>query len=257
MVHRNGSSERHGASPSRRIPEATVARLPLYYRALLGLAEIEVPTVSSDELAMHAGVSAAKLRKDLSYLGSYGTRGVGYDVSFLLRQIGKELGLDQTWAVAIVGVGNLGSALANYRGFKERGFEVVALFDSAPEKVGTSIAGITVSHLDDLPEVCQQRGVQIGIIATPAQAAQYVAEKLIGAGVKSILNFAPVELRVPHDAVIRKVDVAVELQILAFYRQQDLSRRGIIERTPIETDGEGEHSGVDAALGAARRGDEG
>jgi redox-sensing transcriptional repressor len=212
---------------SSKIPEATVSRLPLYYRALLGLSEMDVPTVSSDQLAMMAGVNAAKVRKDLSYLGSYGTRGVGYDVEFLLRHIGKELGLEKPWTVAIVGVGNLGSALANYKGFSARGFRVAALFDADPKKIGTSVGDLTIDSVEDIESVCKKEGVEIGIVAVPAAHAQQVTDRLVAAGVKSILNFAPIEVRVPQDVVMRKVDVAVELQILAFYRRQDLTRTGI------------------------------
>ncbi|QCW78167.1 redox-sensing transcriptional repressor Rex [Streptomyces sp. S6] len=138
------------ATRSRGIPEATVARLPLYLRALTALSERSVPTVSSEELATAAGVNSAKLRKDFSYLGSYGTRGVGYDVEYLVYQISRELGLTQDWPVAIVGIGNLGAALANYGGFASRGFRVAALIDADPAMAGTPVAGIPVQHTDDL-----------------------------------------------------------------------------------------------------------
>src|SRR5947199_2288326 len=137
----------------RRIPEATVARLPVYLRSLLEVAEAKTTTISSERLAELAGVNAAKVRKDLSYLGSYGTRGVGYDVEYLLYQISRELGLTQDWPVAIVGVGNLGHALANYRGFSARGFRIVALLDSDVAKVGERLGGIAVRHMDDLDSV--------------------------------------------------------------------------------------------------------
>ncbi len=225
-VHDDHESSPASRKPSR-IPEATVSRLPLYYRALIGLQDMEVTTVSSDQLALMSGVNAAKVRKDLSYLGSYGTRGVGYDVSFLLAQIGKELGLDKPWTVAIVGVGNLGSALANYKGFGARGFRIAALFDADPAKIGTNVGGITVSSMDEVEAVCKKENIDIGIVAVPAEHAQEVTDRLVSAGVKSILNFAPIEVRVPHDVVMRKVDVAVELQILAFYRRQDLTRPAI------------------------------
>src|SRR3989440_3731803 len=142
-----------GERPRRRIPEATVARLPLYLRSLVELAETKTTTVSSERLAELAGVNAAKVRKDLSYLGSYGTRGVGYDVEYLLFQISRELGLTQDWPVVIVGVGNLGHALANYRGFSARGFRVAALVDADRSKVGEEVAGVTVRHLDELPAI--------------------------------------------------------------------------------------------------------
>jgi redox-sensing transcriptional repressor len=205
----------------RAIPEATVARLPTYLRALLELAEKHgAMTVSSEELARLAGVNAAKVRKDLSYLGSYGTRGVGYDVEYLLFQITRELGLTKDWPVAIVGVGNLGRALASYKGFTERGFKVAGLFDIDDGMVGREIGGVAVRHLDDLKEVVTDEDICIGIIATPPQAAQEVADRLSDAGVRSILNFAPAVVNVPPDVTIRKVDLSVELQILAFYQQR-------------------------------------
>jgi redox-sensing transcriptional repressor len=207
----------------RRIPEATVARLPVYLRCLLEVADTKVTTVSSERLADMAGVNAAKVRKDLSYLGSYGTRGVGYDVEFLLYQISRELGLTQDWPVVIVGLGNLGHALANYKGFSARGFRVVALVDADPTKVGERIGDLTVRGMDDLPAIGAEEHPAIGIIATPAPAAQEVADRLVAAGVSSILNFAPTVLNVPDDISIRKVDLSIELQILSFYQQRQAS----------------------------------
>ncbi|HET7653716.1 MAG TPA: redox-sensing transcriptional repressor Rex [Acidimicrobiales bacterium] len=208
------------ASRRRAIPEATVARLPVYLRCLVELAESRTATVSSERLADLAGVNAAKLRKDLSYLGSYGTRGVGYDVEFLLFQISRELGLTQDWPVVIVGIGNLGHALANYRGFTARGFRVVALVDADPNKVGEHVAGLHVRPLDELPAIVDDEGAAIGIIATPASAAQEVADRLVDAGVGSILNFAPSVISVPDGVSLRKVDLSIELQILSFYQQR-------------------------------------
>jgi redox-sensing transcriptional repressor len=206
---------------NRPIPEATVARLPVYLRALLDLAEgRQALTVSSDELAHMAGVNAAKVRKDLSYLGSYGTRGVGYDTEYLLYQITRELGLTQDWPAAIAGVGNLGRALASFKGFSERGFRISALFDVDEDVVGMRVAGIVVRHLDELKEVVAEEGISIGIITTPAFAAQEVADRFVDAGVKSILNFAPAVVVVPPDVSIRKVDLSIELQILSFYQQR-------------------------------------
>lgn len=207
----------------RRIPEATVARLPVYLRSLYDLAGERVANVSSERLAELAGVNAAKVRKDLSYLGTYGTRGVGYDVNYLLYQMNRELGLTQAWPVIIVGAGNLGRALANYAGFDERGYPVAALVDVSAEKVGSTISGFVVHHLDELPELVGAReGGVIGIIATPAPVAQDVAERLVAAGVNSILNFAPIVLSLPRHVSVRKVDLAVELQILSFYQQRRL-----------------------------------
>jgi redox-sensing transcriptional repressor len=208
----------------RGIPEATVARLPLYLRALQALSERGIPTVSSGELAAAAGVNSAKLRKDLSHLGSYGTRGVGYDVEYLIYQISRELGLTQDWAVAIIGVGNLGRALANYGGFGNRGFRIAALLDEAPDVVGSEVAGLTVRHSDPLESVVRSEKIAIGVIATPASAAQRVCDRFVAAGVTSILNFAPVVLNVPEHVDVRKVDLSIELQILAFHEQRKSAR---------------------------------
>ncbi|GAA4057269.1 redox-sensing transcriptional repressor Rex [Nonomuraea sp. NPDC050663] len=217
-------SRRPSPTRDRGIPEATVARLPLYLRALTGLAERGIATVSSEDLAAAAGVNSAKLRKDLSHLGSYGTRGVGYEVEYLVYQISRELGLTQDWAVAIVGVGNLGRALANYGGFVSRGFRVAALLDADPEVVGDTIAGLNVVHIDELETVIKRRGVSIVVLATPAQAAQAVCDRVVNAGVTSILNFAPVVLSVPESVEVRKVDLSIELQILAFHEQRKADR---------------------------------
>ena len=213
----------------RTIPEATVARLPVYLRSLVGMAERNVHTVSSEQLAASAGVNSAKVRKDLSYLGSYGTRGVGYDVEYLIYQIRRELGLEQAWPVVIIGVGNLGRALANYDGFEERGFKVAALVDADTELVGTTIGDLSVEHIDDLDRVVKEHGIAIGVIATPARPAQEVCDRLVTAGISSILNFAPALLQVPPGVSLRKVDLSTELQILSFHEQRraavDLVRR--------------------------------
>jgi redox-sensing transcriptional repressor len=187
-----------GQRSRRRIPEATVARLPVYLRILTEQFDDGAHNMSSDELAELAGVNAAKVRKDLSYLGSYGTRGVGYDVEFLVYQIRRELGLTQDWPVIIVGAGNLGQALAGYGGFNERGFPVGGIVD------------VDV----------HSRKISIGVIATPATASQDAADALVAAGVTSILNFAPTVLSVPHGISVRKVDLAVELQILSYHEQR-------------------------------------
>ncbi len=196
-----------------------MSRLPLYSRALLEMADQAIGTVSSEQLAEQAGVNAAKVRKDLSHLGSYGTRGVGYDVAELVDEIARELGLTHDWPVAIVGLGNLGRALANYRGFGARGFRVVALVDADPTKVGEVVGDLAIDAIADLDEVVAAREVAIGVIATPATAAQEVSDRLVAAGVGSILNFAPTVVAVPPGVSLRKVDLATELQILSFYQQ--------------------------------------
>lgn len=204
----------------RRVPDATVARLPVYLRCLRGLQQQDVETVSSERLADLAGVNAAKVRKDLSYLGSYGTRGIGYDVEYLVYQVSRELGLTQVWPAVIVGVGNLGRALADYAGFTERGFPVVALVDADPAKAGAKVGGMAIRPLGELPELVAEHGIAVGIVATPSEAAQAVTDLLVDAGVGAILNFAPSVLSVPDDVSLRKVDLAVELQILSFHQQR-------------------------------------
>jgi redox-sensing transcriptional repressor len=201
----------------RSIPEASVARLALYLRMLGELGEQGAETVSSDELAAATGVNPAKLRKDLSYIGSYGIRGVGYEVKALVHQLERTLGVNHRQAVALVGIGNLGHALAGYSGFGGRGFPVAAQFDVDPDLVGIHINGILVEHVRSIPQVCAERGVTIGMVATPGPAAQGVCDLLVESGVRCILNFAPVVLQVPHEVEVRKVDLAVELQILAFH----------------------------------------
>lgn len=237
---RNGDGD-HGTtevSGRRRIPDASVARLPVYLRSLYELMGEQISNVSSERLAELAGVNAAKVRKDLSYLGSYGTRGVGYDVEYLLYQMNRQLGLTRQWPIVIVGAGNLGSALANYGGFDDRGYPVAGLVDVDPAKIGRISNGVTVRHIDDLPEMVDPDGGSIGVIATPAGAAQDAADRLVRAGVRSILNFAPVVLVVPEDVSIRKVDLAVELQILSFYQQ----RRTFLVAQPTVTLGPTEPS---------------
>ena len=206
-----------------RIPEATVARLPVYLRALNTLADGGTTTCSSEELAGAAGVNSAKLRKDLSHLGSYGTRGVGYDVEYLRYQIAREIGLTQDWPVVIVGIGNLGHALANYSGFSSRGFRTVALLDADPERTGQVVAGMKIRSFDELDAIVREHGVAIGVIATPAAAAQDVCDRMVAAGVSSVLNFAPTVLAVPDDVDVRKVDLSIELQILAYHEQRKAS----------------------------------
>ncbi len=202
------------------IPDATVARLPVYLRALNQLADQEIDTVSSGALAEAAGVNSAQLRKDLSYLGSYGTRGVGYDVEYLRFQIGREVGSAHDWPVIIVGLGNLGTALANYSGFYNRGFRVVGLIDPSPDLVGNRIHGLEISDLVDLESVVSRTGAAIAVIATPSDAAQGVADRLVYLGVTSILNFAATVLVVPDHVNVRKVDLGQELQILAYHEQR-------------------------------------
>jgi redox-sensing transcriptional repressor len=229
---------------------------------LYALADHGVATVSSEELAAAAGVNSAKLRKDLSHLGSYGTRGVGYDVDYLVYQVSRELGLTQDWPVLIVGAGNLGRALANYGGFASRGFRIAALADTDPSVVGTVIARHTVRSAADMEDVIHRFDVAIGVIATPAAVAQNVCDRLVAAGVRSILNFAPIVLSVPSGVDVRKVDLSIELQILAFHAQRrgalvrpdDRGRGGRVVGVQIDgVPGEDLDVGVAAELGESGR----
>jgi len=223
-AHKRGTVGR--VADERAVPEATVARLPVYRRCLLDLAAAGESTVSSARLAELAGVNAAKVRKDLSHLGTYGVRGVGYDVENLLGQMGQALGLDEEAPVVIVGLGNLGSALSAYAGFTTRGFPVAALVDTSPEKVGMRVNGLRVHHLDDLAELVDSLGLTVGIISTPAEAAQNAADALVAAGIRSILSFAPTIISVPERVPVRKVDLATELQILSYYQHHGPTESG-------------------------------
>lgn len=209
----------------RAIPDAAVARLPVYLQILSGLVTQDVHQLSSDQLAALAGVNAAKVRKDLSYLGSYGTRGVGYEVEYLVYQIKRELGLLNDWNVVLVGAGNLGNALANYSGFASRGFSVAAIVDIDDKKVGNLVGEIRVQHVSELATIVRELSVSIGVIATPVESAQVAADLLVVAGIGSILNFASIVLSVPDHISVRSVDLGVELQILGYYEQ--LNRREV------------------------------
>ena len=212
---------------ARRIPEASVSRLPVYLRVLVDRAERGQHTISSQALADAAGVNSAKVRKDLSYLGSYGTRGVGYDVEYLIHQVSRELGLTQDWATCIVGLGNLGLALANYGGFAERGFRIAALLDADPATVGREVAGVVVDHIDECERLVKEHEISIAVLAVPASVAQGVADRLVEAGISSILNFAPTVLSVPEHVSLRKVDLSIELQILSFYEQRRAAEESV------------------------------
>jgi len=200
-----------------RIPDATVARLPIYLRCLAMRAG--TGTCSSKDLAQTAGVNAAQVRKDLSFLDAQGVRGVGYNIDELRIQVRKALGLTHAFPIVIIGAGDLGRALANYGGFIEWGFSVAAILDVDARKIGSRIGETAVEPMDDLEQIVSERGIDIGIVATPAQHAQSAAERLNAAGVRSILNFAPTVLSIP-DAEVRRVDLSTELQILAYHLQE-------------------------------------
>jgi redox-sensing transcriptional repressor len=200
------------------IPTATVSRLPVYLRCLSSVPFGRV-TCSSSELAEIAGVNSAQVRKDLSFLGTRGVRGVGYNINELRLAIARALGLTHDYAVAIIGAGNLGRALANYPGFSDWGFEVAAVLDRDPAKLGIVVAGLRVEPMSDLEEIITRRDVTIAIVATPASVAQEVATRLEEAGIRSILNFAPTVLQIGDDVSVRRVDLSTELQILTYHQQ--------------------------------------
>lgn len=199
-----------------RVPEATIIRLSVYSRYLEQLDRKGVVTISSVEIADGVGVSPAQVRKDLAYFGEFGTRGVGYNVRDLMHYTSKILGLNEPWPLVLVGAGNLGFALSTYKGFNNRGFSVVGIFDNDLTKIGKKIVDMEVSPPEKMPEIIVRHKVKIGIIAVPAKAAQEVADLMIKNGLVAILNFAPVSLNVPEHIELRNVDLSVNLEILTF-----------------------------------------
>lgn len=208
------------------ISKATIDRLPLYFRTLRLSQEEGMEIISSEELGQRLGVTPEQIRKDLASFGQFGKKGVGYYVRELISNIGEILGLHNHWNIAVIGVGHLGWALGNYRNFDSLGFNLVALFDTDPNKIGQCIKGVTVSHLDRLEEVMRENTIHIGIIAVPEVYAQDVADKLVAVGVRGIWNFAPRKIRVPDSVRIINEDLSVGLSSLSFY----LSRQTPVKR---------------------------
>jgi len=199
-----------------KIPEATIMRLSVYSRYLKRLMKQGITTISSSDIADSTGATSAQVRKDLAYFGEFGTRGVGYDVPTLYESIAGILGLNKQWDVVIVGAGKLGLALSMYEGFRERGFRNRAIFDVDPIKVGKKVQGVKILHSDTIYDVCRELKPDIGIIAVPGEEAQKIADLMIAAGVRSILNFAPRVVTVPYDVQVRNVDLSVHLEILTY-----------------------------------------
>jgi redox-sensing transcriptional repressor len=195
----------------------TIRRLSVYTRCLLQLEEDGVKTVSSQELAERFNLNSAQVRKDLAYFGEFGVRGIGYYVSGLKAELQKILGLDREWAVALVGFGNLGSALFHYKGFARQGFRIAAIVDDDPAKVGREVEQVPIIASRDVARELKARGVQIAILAVPAEAAQAVTDQLVAAGIRAVLNFAPARLKVPRDVRLKNVDLSIELETLSFY----------------------------------------
>jgi len=200
----------------KRISESTIHRLSLYYRALSLLEKENYETVSSKELARREKLTPAQVRKDLSFFGSFGTRGLGYPVKELRTQISSILGLDRTWRVALVGIGNIGSALVSYKEFTKQGFQVVKLFDNDQRKIGSNHKGIVVSDIRNLETELRNDRIEMVVLAVPATVAQYIVDDVIRAGIKAILNFAPANLKVPDDVYLRNENMSMELEYLSF-----------------------------------------
>lgn len=202
------------------VSELTTNRLSVYLRCLNLLEGAGVKTISSQALADQFHLNAAQIRKDLAYFGEFGIRGIGYDTALLRAEIQRILGLDREWRVVLVGFGNLGSALFHYRGFARQGFRIAAIVDDDAAKVGRSVNGLSIQALAELPRVVKGQAIQIGVVAVPAEAAQDVADRLVAAGVRAILNFAPARVKVPKDVRLQNVDLSIELENLSFHLGQ-------------------------------------
>lgn len=204
------------------IPDIVIGRLPVYLRALAYLAETGKTNTSSHELGRRLGISSAQIRKDLSHFGEFGKQGTGYNIKYLVDQLREILNLNREWRVAIIGAGFLGHALAHYQGFQHRGFRMVWVFDANADVVGEEMGDIVVQHIDELEDTAEREHIQMAIIAVPAFAAQDVADRLVSAGVKSILNYAPINLTVPEDVQVQYSDPVTQMQHMAFYLQAEL-----------------------------------
>jgi redox-sensing transcriptional repressor len=200
-----------------KIPEMTIRRLSVYTRCLLQLEEDGVKTISSQELAERFSLNSAQVRKDLAYFGEFGVRGIGYYVSGLKAELQRILGLDREWAVALVGFGNLGSALFHYKGFARQGFRIALVIDDDPAKVGRDVDAVPIVATRDMAREIKARGIQIAIVAVPPEAAQTVTEQLVSAGIRAVLNFAPTRLRIAREVRLKNVDLSIELETLSFY----------------------------------------
>ncbi|MCK8824827.1 redox-sensing transcriptional repressor Rex [Fuchsiella alkaliacetigena] len=198
-------------------PATTIERLPIYYRCLQRLDKHGVEVISSKELGEKIGIPSTQVRKDLSYYGEFGRRGVGYEVSLLLKYLRKILGLENEWKIVLVGAGNLGQALVRYQGFRKLDLNIDYVVDAAPEKIGEEFSGIEIEDIDNLEDLIEEEGIKMGIIAVPPEVAQEVADKLIAGGVKAIWNFAPTHIKVPHDIQLRNEDLSIGLISLAYH----------------------------------------
>ena len=202
---------------SKIIPDIVIGRMPIYLRALQRMLEEGRRVTSSQELGERLGISAAQIRKDLSQFGEFGKQGTGYSIDFLSEQINLILNIDRVWDVAVVGAGDIGSAVARYQGFSNRGFRVAMIFDNDPTKIGTKIDSFTILDSQNLVDSIRQAKIRVAMIATPSSEAQLVADDLVSAGVKAILNYAPINITVPDDVRVQHVDPAIHLQRMTYY----------------------------------------
>lgn len=202
---------------AKKIPDIIVGRLPVYLRALQRMADMGLKTTSSQELGEHVGISAAQIRKDISQFGEFGKQGTGYSIEFLLNKLREILKVDRIWDVIVVGAGDMGHALANYQGFQDRGFRIVAIFDNDKSKVGQKIGSFTIEDIEMIGEQVKDNGIKIAMLTVPAVAAQDVADKLVQAGIKAILNYAPISLNVPNNVKVQYIDPSTHLQRMTFY----------------------------------------
>ncbi|NWG15585.1 MAG: redox-sensing transcriptional repressor Rex [Chloroflexi bacterium] len=199
------------------IPDIVISRLPIYLRALTRLAQEGQTVTSSHELGKRLGISSAQIRKDLSHFGGFGKQGTGYQISYLIDQLKQVLKINREWEVALVGAGDLGSALAHYRGFANRGFRIACVFDNAPAKIGARVGDFTIEPTEHMADIIRQRGIKIAMLAVPAEHAQEVANALIAAGINGILNYAPINLNVPEHVRVQYIDPVVQLQRMTYY----------------------------------------
>lgn len=202
---------------SSNIPDIVIGRLPIYLRALTRLAQEGKEVTSSHELGQRLGISSAQIRKDLSHFGGFGKQGTGYQISYLVEQLKQVLKVDREWDVVLVGAGDLGRAVAHYKGFSDRGFRIVAVFDSAPDKAGKRIDGLVIYPMNDMRQMVTERGIKIAMIAVPAEHAQQVADQLVEAGVRAILNYAPINLNVPEKVYVQYIDPVAHMQRMTYY----------------------------------------
>jgi redox-sensing transcriptional repressor len=216
-VRRRDIIARRGSYRPPKIPEMTIRRLSVYTRSLLQLEEDGVKAVSSQELAERFNLNSAQVRKDLAYFGEFGVRGIGYYVAGLKVELQRILGLDREWAVALVGFGNLGSALFHYKGFSRQGFRIAVIIDDDPAKIGRDVDSVPIVSSRDMARELKSRGIHIAIVAVPAESAQAVTDQLVAAGIKAVLNFAPTRLRVGREVRLKDVDLSIELETLSFY----------------------------------------